>query len=186
VKVKVSAASMRQLFHRCTEEFIRDTCHARCCRSSVDPTGIAVFVSPDEVAAIRAAGGVVSILGRLAPVNRRCPFQHESSHLCTIHASAQPFGCKASPFTFNSKGTMLVRNRYRLLSCFQAEGAEPAYKAHFRALVALLGEEQAERLAAHLDAGGGDFEAEVADSIVQRIWAKTEASSSAKAERRPG
>jgi hypothetical protein len=80
--------------------------------------------------------------------------------MCGLHGTSdKPFGCIASPFTLNANDTMIVRNRYRALKCFKAEGAIEAYKAHAGSLRRIFGEEEAARITAHLDAGGGDLEA---------------------------
>ena len=153
---KVSAAMMRQPFHPCDPDFIRDVCKARCCESSTAPGGTLITIHPTEQARIEALGGRVRD-GRLEPSCRRCPFK-TPENLCSIHGPSQPFGCIASPFTLTKKGTLVVRNRYRALKCFKAPGAVPIYKAHSVALAVILGWKGAVRLAAHLDAGGGDIQ----------------------------
>lgn len=154
--VKISAAMLRQPFHPCTVDFIAETCHARCCESATAPSGTLITIHPREEDSIKKLGG--SVVGHFleTPLGR-CTFKTDLN-LCSIHENGQPFGCAASPFTVNSNGTLVVRNRYRLLKCYKAEGAIPAYQAHARALVRIFGEHGAAKIAAHLDSDGGDLE----------------------------
>lgn len=156
IKVKVNLDAMQQMFHACTPDFIRDVCQARCCRSSTDPTGIAVVVAPDEARRLRVLGATVDDeTGRIAPVNRRCFFQSPETHGCSLHETPdKPRGCIISPFTINANNTLIVRNRYRLLPCFKAEGAHPVYRSHYLSLVTMFGLEQAKHLA---DAASGRY-----------------------------
>jgi hypothetical protein len=154
VAIKVNVPALRQPFHPCTLDFIRDICQARCCRSTTDPTGIAVIVTSAEAVALRRRGAVVDDRGRVQPVNRRCPFQGVGDHLCTLHAHPdKPGGCIISPFTINDSNTLIVRNRYRMLPCFKADGAVPVAHAHRASLERLFGEAQATRLVALVDVG---------------------------------
>jgi Fe-S-cluster containining protein len=177
-RVTVSAASMRQLFRPCDPVFIAEVCKASCCRSTTDPTGIAVTVTDTvEADRIRAEGATVDpVTLRIEPVNRRCPFQDRDTHLCGLHDGRQPFGCVASPFTLSKRDTLIVRNRYRMLKCFKAEGAIPAYRAHPASLAIILGAEQAAAVTAHLDAGGGDYQADVPADVVAWLHGKNERS----------
>lgn len=161
VMVKVSAASARQEFHGCEPDYIANVCHGRCCRSSTAPGGTLITIHPSEEAAVAAAGGTVTN-GQLEPACGRCPFQDGSSWLCGLHGTpAKPFGCIASPFTLNRTGTLIIRNRYRLLRCYRdsrADGTQlPAYIAFRASLDLIFGATEAERLCAHLSAGGGDY-----------------------------
>lgn len=178
IPVKVSSASMRQLFRPCDPVFIADVCHASCCRSTTDPTGIAVTVTDTaEADRIEREGATVDrVTLRIEPVRRRCPFQDPTTHLCDLHDGRQPFGCIASPFTLSKRDTLIVRNRYRMLKCYRAEGAIPAYLAHPLALATILGGEQATALREHLDGGGGDTLVEVRDEVVAWLHGKNERS----------
>ena len=170
---------MRQLFHPCAPDFIATVCHASCCRSSTDPTGIVVTVTgPSEAQQIEALGGNVDRqTWRIEPIGKRCPFQHAESHLCTIHDDGEPFGCIASPFTITNRGTLIVRNRYRMLRCYRAPGAVEVYRAHRRSLDQILGSDQAAELAAYLDEGGtDDFPLDIDDHIAGWLLDKSERS----------
>lgn len=160
--VKVSAAMARLTFHGCEPDYIRDVCHASCCDSSVSPNGVLITIHRSEQAVIEARGGVVEG-GFLMPRRgeRKCYFKASSS-LCSLHETAdKPFGCIASPFTLNASGTLIVRNRYRLLKCYKKEPRLPAYHAFRAALDLLFGRMESARISAHLDAGGGDLLAEM-------------------------
>jgi hypothetical protein len=145
--VKISAAMMRQPFHGCTPEFIKDVCQGRCCRSpgAKTGTGTMVTIHPSEVRRVQRAGGVVEA-GLLLPREgeRRCPFQDADSWLCGVHDTpVKPFGCIASPFTLNDSDTLIVRNRYRMLPCYKTEQSQPAYQAFYASLELIFGAERA-------------------------------------------
>jgi hypothetical protein len=157
---------MRQRFHGCEPKYIRDVCHAACCRSSTHPTGIRVTIHRTERAALEARGATVTG-GYLEPRpgEHRCPFQTDT-HLCALHGGPdKPFGCMVSPFTLAPGGrTLIVRNRYRLLVCYRDDRdgpAPPAYIAFRWSLEQLLGADETARICAHLEAGGGDTVAAV-------------------------
>lgn len=163
--VKISAASARQIFHGCEPDYIATVCLGACCRSSTGP--IIVTLLPREEGRQRALGLRVQD-GLLEPAARRCPHQASPSNLCGIHGAGEPFGCVASPFMLSSRDTLIVRNRYRLLRCFK-DGSLPAYQAFRTSLVLLFGEVEAARIVAHLDAGGGDCQAEMLDDAYDSL-----------------
>jgi hypothetical protein len=157
--VKISAAMMRQRFHGCTPEFIKDVCQGRCCRSpgAVTGTGTLITIHPSEVGRVTRAGGTVRE-GLLVPREgeRQCPFQ-DGDYLCGLHNTpAKPFGCIASPFTLNEHDTLIVRNRYRMLPCYNTELSRPAYEAFYASLILIFGGETAFQITLHLSQGGGD------------------------------
>lgn len=174
VQVRVSAKSARLGFHGCTEDYIRNVCHGRCCTTSM-PTGALVVVDDAEATALRVRMGRDVVHGHLIDVtrDRRCPF-HEASGLCAIHATDKPTGCHESPFTLNDRDTLIVRNRWKRLVCFK-DGAPPlpAYLAFRSALDSLFGKEEAVRIVAHLDAGGGDLVAWMPVVNYLRVRAKS-------------
>lgn len=171
--IKISAKSMRLLFHPCTSEYIRFKCHGRCCEKSGGGTMITIHES--ERQKVEELGGRVE--GNFLtpnPATGKCVFKTPEG-FCGIHEKGQPFGCKCSPFTLNPKGTLIIRNRYRLMICFK-NGQLPAYKAHKRALAAIIGEAQADNLEKYLDAGGGDkillIEDKIFDTLIENDKAK--------------
>ena len=179
--VKINILALQQQFHECTPEFIRDVCQARCCRSSTDPSGIAVVVTQLEAVKLRELGAVVdSETGRVAPVCRRCPFQSTANHLCQLHnTEAKPKGCIISPFTINKNNTLIVRNRYRLLPCFKAEGSKPVYEAHSQSLVEMFGEKNAQLIfESAKEEKEGYLMLEIEDSLAASLKHKNEASKS--------
>jgi len=163
--VKISAAHMRQIFHGCEPDYIRDVCHGACCRSSTEPSGVRIALLPAEVERFTGKGLPV-VGGYLQPVpgQRRCPHQQAGSNLCGLHDTPdKPFGCIASPFILTARDTLIVRNRYRLLKCYR-DGELPAYRAFAASLVLLFGREEASAITRHLDSGGGDISAEMLPS----------------------
>lgn len=188
MKVRISAASMRQLFHSCTPEFIRDVCHASCCESSSAPGGTMVTIHPCEETRIRELGGVVKDGLLQSTPAKRCPFKTEAN-LCGLHGTSdKPFGCIASPFTL-SKGanpTLIVRNRYRLLKCFRAEGAVKVYRAHRGSLDLLFGAELSASICQRLDEQPDeDFEVDMDDVIASKLMTNDEIKRRAKGEPPP-
>jgi len=158
VTVKVSAKNARLPFNGCDPAYIRDVCHASCCQSSTSPTGTMITIHPSEQATIEARGGVV-VDGLLQPRpgEKRCPFKTDE-HLCGLHFTPdKPFGCIASPFTLNKNNTLIVRNRYRLLKCYDDGKKIPAYQAFRASLDLIFGTDEAARICEHLDSGGGDL-----------------------------
>ena len=159
VRVKVSAKMARLRFNGCDPEYIRTTCHASCCESSVHPSGVRIAVLRDERDALQARGAAIDADGYLQPVGKRCPFKTEAD-LCGLHVTPdKPFGCIASPFTLNDNDTLIVRNRYTKLKCFKDGRQLPAYVAFRASLDLLFGAQEAARICAHMEGGGGDLEA---------------------------
>jgi len=141
-----------------------------------------ITVHPSEVAAIAALGGVV-VDGLLQPKAgcRKCPFK-TGDNLCGIHfTGSKPFGCIASPFTLNANDTMIVRNRYRLLKCYNDGRKIPAYKSFRASLDLIFGQAEAERICRHLDAGGGDITAKVSERNYAMLKENDEIKHKAKA-----
>lgn len=161
-KVRVSAAMARLPFHGCDPEYIANTCKASCCQSSTSPTGTLITVNPKEQKTIEELGGII-IDGLLQPRSgeKRCPFK-EKNDLCRLHDSGKkPFGCIASPFTLNKNGTLIVRNRYKLLKCYDNGSKIPAYRAFKSSLELIFGSNEANRIIKHFDDGCGDIEVSI-------------------------
>jgi hypothetical protein len=174
VKVKVSAKSAHLHFHGCDPQYIADVCHGRCCEGS---NGLMVSVHKTEIAALemygvtfsRPPGMVVDSL-LLVPRNpekrgsaQLCSFK-TSKHLCSLHgAGPKPFGCVASPFTLNKNNTLIVRNRYKLLRCYNDGPRFPAYVAFRASLDLIFGTTESARICTHLAEGGGDIVAEMTE-----------------------
>jgi hypothetical protein len=162
--VKISAAMARQRFHGCDPDYIRDVCHAACCRTKANPHGMLVTIHPSEREAIEQRGGkVVGSFLQPAPGAKGCPFQRGDDHLCSLHHTAdKPFGCIASPFTLNKNDTLVVRNRYRMLVCYKDRGPTdkeplPAYRAFGASLRLIFGPTVATLITEQLDNGSGDL-----------------------------
>lgn len=150
----------RLKFNGCDLDYIQNVCKARCCESSVSPSGIVVSIHPTEEETIKAKGVEVKD-GLLQPKKgcKKCPFKKEDN-LCGLHFTEdKPFGCIASPFTLNKNGTLIVRNRYKMLKCYNDGKKLPAYKVFRASLDLIFGKEEAERICNRLDEGSGDFTA---------------------------
>lgn len=181
VKVKVSAKMARLPFNGCDPDYIRDVCKASCCHSSTSPSGIMVTIHPSEVDAIESLGGKVKD-GLLQPKAgcRVCPFKN-AENLCGIHFSGKkPFGCIASPFTLNNGNTLIVRNRYKLLKCYDDGKKIPAYVAFRASLDLIFGKEESARVCAHFDKGGGDIYAEMSEENFSKLKVNDEIKKSSK------
>ena len=177
VSIKISAKMAALKFNGCEPEYIKNVCHAKCCESSTQPTGTMITIHPSENERIESLGGVV-INNMLQPREgeKKCPFKTKDN-LCGIHFSAgEPFGCIVSPFTLNKNNTLIVRNRYRLLKCYNDGRKIPAYKAFGESLILLFGEDQASKIVDHFDNGGGDYMAEmninIYNSVIENDLAK--------------
>lgn len=174
MRVRVSAKWARVKFHPCTLDFILNVCKSRC-ETSCKNQPIDVFVDDSEIERIEMFGAKVKDNLLVPTEDGRCPFQQKTNALCKIHVSGlKPFGCAASPFSLNSKGTLVIRHRNLMLPCHKADGALPAYISYRDSLDGIFGLEEAERICKHLDAGGGDFWAEMSDDMF-RLLAKKEA-----------
>lgn len=157
--VKISAANARLMFTECGPACIAaNGCEGKCCDAPSRPTGCMVTIHPSEQADIEALGAqVVNGFIQPKPGQRGCPFKQDG--LCQLHFGPhKPFGCIASPFTLTAGGTLIVRNRYKLLPCYRGNGPkQPAYRAFYSSLVLLFGARDAAFLAGHFDSGGGDI-----------------------------
>ncbi len=170
VTVKISAASANLRFNGCDPEYIRDVCHSSCCNSSTAPNGTMITIHPSEEKAITGRGGVIAG-GLLQPHNgaRVCPFKTDT-HLCGLHFTPdKPFGCIASPFTLNENGTLIVRNRYKMLRCYDDGPRLPAYVAFRASLDLIFGKPEAERICNHLSGGGGDLNAAMPRNSFEKL-----------------
>lgn len=160
VNVKVSAAMLRTPFVECEPNYITNKCHSSCCQSSTKKDGTLITIHPSEEERIKARGGIV-VNGLLQAVNGKCPFKG-GNHLCQLHFTPdKPFGCIASPFTLNKNGTLIVRNRYKMLKCFRDGGDVPAYVNFRPSLDLIFGKNEADRICKALDEGTGDFYAKM-------------------------
>lgn len=140
---------LRQRFRACSQQYAATTCRGRCCEGSA---GILVAVHVSERERVERMGA--EVVGGFIVADSRglCPFKMDTGR-CGIHGAEQPFGCRASPFTLNSKDRLIVRNRYRLLRCYQDVGARPAYVSHRWSLRQIFGEAEASIIAARAAAG---------------------------------
>lgn len=171
--VRVSAAMLRQEFHPCEPGYIKTVCHAKCCDAPTRPSGMLVSIHESEQWRIERNGGIVAG-GLLQPADgeRGCQFKDRGTCLCKLHGTDdKPFGCIASPFTLNKSDTLIVRNRYRMLPCYKAAGAQPAYITHRKSLDEIFGRAEAERICRELTAPAPPLaiDAEMPDRIYRML-----------------
>ncbi len=168
--IKISAKMARLEFIQCGPDCIAAGCKGNCCDAPSRPAGCMITINPDEQERIEQLGGVVENgLLQPKPGTKGCPFK--SDGLCGLHASGEkPWGCVASPFTLNKSGTLIVRNRYRLLPCFKNDGPKsPAYVAFRSSLEIIFGADETARICDHLAGGGGDLIAYASEAVYARI-----------------
>lgn len=181
VDVKVSAASLRLPFIQCGPDCIAEGCGGNCCDAPSRPDGLLVTIHPTERARIEALGGVVRDGLLQAVADRKgCPFKRDG--LCSLHGTpAKPFGCIASPFTVNANGTLIVRNRYKMLPCYRRAGSKrPAHKTFFASLEMLFGKDVARVISDHLDHADGDLTVPMPRMNFEILRANDRAKSAAK------
>lgn len=170
--VKVSAKSARLKFIACGPTCIATGCVAKCCDAPTHPDGCRVYVHPDEAEAIKARYVGVKIKdGFLQRTNVRpgCPFKR-SDHLCFLWQKPErPFGCIVSPFMLNGSDTLIVRNRYKLLPCYDPAGGKPAYEVFRSSLLTVFGEAHTSNLIWHLERGGGDYSLPVSAAVYKKL-----------------
>lgn len=154
---------MLQRFNGCEPDYIRDVCHAACCRQSKG--GISVAVTPLEVYALARRGATITDGLIEADSRDMCPFQMSGTFLCDLHGSpTKPFGCQVSPFILTSRDTLVVRNRYRLLKCYDDGRRLPAHEAFRGSLVALMGPKSTQVIVDRITAGErANFEVRMPD-----------------------
>jgi len=162
--VKVSGKSLRQMFHECDVEYVSTVCHGRCCEGS---KGILVTVHPLEVEKYEALGAVIQNGFIEADGRGLCPFKTDDGR-CATHED-KPFGCRASPFTLTKKGTLIIRNRYRLLRCYSCDNSKPAYSAHRWSLEQIFGAAMTDKIVEAAAQGVDDIEATMDDGIYQML-----------------
>lgn len=152
ILIKVSNKMAQLPFNGCDPEYIRNVCKASCCQSS--KMGTMITIHPYEEINLIYKYNVKIENGFLQPdrYNKKvCPFK-TYDNLCKLHhTNDKPFGCIASPFTLNKNDTLIVRNRYKLLKCYNDGNKIPAYKAFRSSLDMLFGLDESERLCYFLE-----------------------------------
>lgn len=180
-QIKVSAANARLLFHGCTPEFIRDTCHGACCETRTPGTnhGILIVVYRNEAEALKARGA--NVLGDgdtriMETGGKKTNCQFKKDHLCGLHfereegEKVKPWTCRAAPWHLNKYGTLIIRNHYKMFSCYGS--GIPAYLAFREGLEMIFGMEAAAGMIKHFEAGGGDVMGTPLDGVLERIKAR--------------
>lgn len=176
VPIKVSAKSARLNFLECGPACIDKGCIAKCCDAPTREEGMLVTVLKDEQQGVFHEGmkqgfrpAFKDDLLQPKQGTRGCPFKG-ADHLCTLHNTPnKPFGCIVSPFMLNTKGTLTVRNRYKMLPCYDREKGKPAYKVFESSLRLLFSDEAIVRLLRHLNRGGGDIFLDVTVDVYKKL-----------------
>ncbi len=162
-KVKISIKYMKQKFHPCEIEYIKNVCHGRCCEGN---NGLMVTIhetekSKYELNDIEIENGFIKDKN-----NGICPFKNH--YLCSIH-NDKPMGCRFSPFTLSENNILIVRNRYRLLKCYNTEDAIPIYLAHKWSLEQIFGIEKTKEIIDKIESMDNDFFVDMSSFIYQVI-----------------
>jgi len=169
--IKVSARMARLKFIECGPKCIATGCTAKCCDAPTRPTGMFVHILPEEEDSLLTIFGPRVRDGLLLPkddTSSGCPFK-TNKHLCRLHlTSRKPFGCTVSPFALNKSGTLIIRNRYKLLPCYDKDFGLPAYHTFKTSLQMLFGNGY-ETLKIHLDTGGGDRLMPIHQSMLDKL-----------------
>lgn len=139
--IKVSAAAAKLKFIECGPSCIsKKDCTSKCCDMVSHPQGMKVTVHSSEERRIKKLG-VNVIDGMLQPTQGKkvCPFKG-GDHLCILHDTGEkPFGCVVSPFMLNRSDTLVIRNRYKLLPCYDTESGDYAYRVFYSSLQMIFG-----------------------------------------------
>ena len=133
--ITISYKSLLQKFQVCEPRYINKICKGRCCEGI---NKLLITIHPKEKERIKNFGGVIEdnfLINK--NYDNKCFFKKEN--LCTIHDN-KPYGCLFSPFTLSKKDTLIVRNRYRLLRCYNTKDAVFIYIAHKNSLLSIVGE----------------------------------------------
>ena len=162
-KIKISVRSLLQKFHPCEVGYIQTVCHGRCCEGS---GGLMVTIHNSEVDRIKSLGGIVENVFLKDTNGGKCQFKVDD--LCSIH-NEKPFGCKASPFTLTVNNVLIVRNRYRLLRCYDKDDGVPAYQAHRWSLEQIFGIEETRHIISEIENGVVDIFAVIDKNKMQLL-----------------
>ncbi len=157
VPVKVSAKSARLLFEGCSSAYIQNVCKGAFCHLKSSPTGPVVKVEDRQQPPLVSLGASF-VDGIMQTVNGACVFYDGGTGFCQVHLEGiKPQSCIQSPFFLNKNDILLIRNRYKMLRCYRAEGSVPAYVAFRSSLDLLFGAEESARIVSHLENKGGDI-----------------------------
>lgn len=75
----------------------------------------------------------------------------------------------------NANGTLIVRNRYKLLPCYDPDNGVEAYRVFRGSLIAILGGQQTLNLTYQLDHGSEDRYYYVDDRILKQLMGREHA-----------
>jgi len=172
IYIKVSGKSAYLKFRECGPTCIANGCTAKCCDAPTTPLGIKVSILDDDnIHMILDDNNVTVIDGYMQPRSgeRLCPFKSDE-HLCLLHDTIyKPFGCIVSPFFLNRNSTLVVRNRYKLLPCYDKTGGERAYRVFSSSLKAIFTEDVYKHVVDRLDLSNTSFMAPIRRVIYDRL-----------------
>lgn len=172
VNVKISRNWMMQRT-MCSEEYIRNVCHGRCCLASSGKFLCSLL--PNEAEVQREKYGKEVVDNKLMPSGEtgRCPYQNEIG-LCGLHCTEdKPFGCIAAPFRLNNNGTLIGIHRNVLMACFRKRDSgegEPYYKAFRASLDMLFGEEEAGRIVEEVEKGNENIYGKMKRETMENLY----------------
>lgn len=157
VSVEISKKMLMQKFQPCKSDYIKSNCVGRCCEGT---NQILVSVHETEEQKFKNMGAsITNGFIQPNPETKKCPFKKQNG-LCKIH-DEKPFGCKASPFTFNSNNLLIVRNRYRSLKCYNTEKAIPIYESHRWSLEQIFGKKETTEIIKKVINGNDKIQAKI-------------------------
>lgn len=158
VPLLLSARSARSRWQGCSPDYIQTTCRGRCCRVQGQDRLFRTVVplEQDQARALLSDPCLSSLSGTVTPAQEKrgsypCP-QQGPSGLCGLHHKTlgiahlpqplplKPRSCTVSPWQVLPSGTVVIRNRYRLLGCYDHPNAVPAYHAFADGLRLLFGQ----------------------------------------------
>jgi hypothetical protein len=154
----------------CGPKCISNGCESKCCNAPTSDLGIKVTILPGEVKKIEKKGGVV-IDGYLQPRagERMCPFKNKD-FLCSLHGTtSKPFGCIVSPFMITKNNLLMVRNRYKLLPCYDKEHGEPAYKVFSSSFVEIFGKKRTSNIIELLNITQRNLTTHIDDDVYNKL-----------------
>lgn len=161
--VKISIKSLKQKFHPCEIDYIKNTCHGRCCEGS---NGLMITIHDNELVKYSDKVKIENNFIVDEKGTGLCPFK--KNHLCSIHKN-KPFGCKTSPFTLTKKNTLIIRNRYRSLRCYNRENSVPAYIAHKWSLEQIFGKKETNNIIKKIEGGCEEIYSKIPQSKIKMM-----------------
>lgn len=168
-KVCISEKFARQRF-LCSTEYSAGVCHGACCAG---PS--VVLLTEREAHDLKEADPSLPVHGRvLAITGKRCPLSLPNGHCKFYGTKLKSFVCTIMPFRLNNSGKLIIDNGFMKRACRVrngVDGGQPAYRVFGMALRAIFGDNNAECIQTHFDAGGGDITVPVSKEVMETlVW----------------